>query len=424
LNATANEVIATISAIMKSRKLLFALLFVAFASLLVIAQENPVTIYAGTLLDGKGGVQHDVRITVQSGKIISIVPAKAKDHTSADYDLSRHTVMPGWIDTHVHIAWHFGPDGMLAQGKDSPEFAALAIAANAWKTLQAGFTTVQSLGSPQDKELRDAINRGEIPGPRILSALFPLADSRLTIDQIREHVRKVKADGADVLKIFASTSIRDGGGPTFNPEQLRAACDEARVQGLRAVVHAFSSVVTTVAESGCTTVEHGVLSGEDDWKAMAAHDTFFDPNVGLVFNNYLDNRSHFIGIGNYTEEGFTVMKDILPKMADLMKRAQKVKGLKIVFGTDAVAGAHGRNAEEFIYRVRDGNQDPLAAMTSAQSLAAESLSLADKIGSIAPGLQADIIALDGDPLKDITTVRRVVFVMKEGRVYRNDAIAH
>src|SRR5262249_13309767 len=141
-----------------------------------------------------------------------------------------------------------------------------------------------------------------------------------------------------------------------------------------------------------------------------------------VIHNYLDNKARFIGVGTYTEEGFVKMQEVLPVIAEMFKRALATKGLsqKIVFGTDAVAGAHGRNAEEFIDRVQAG-QDPLDAMVSSQSRAAESLGLQKEIGSIAPGLQADIIALDGDPLKDIAAVRRVVLVMKDGRVYRNDA---
>src|SRR5262249_17946039 len=120
-------------------------------------------------------------------------------------------------------------------------------------------------------------------------------------------------------------------------------------------------------------------------------------------------------------EGFAAMEKILPLNHDLVRRASKIPGLKIVFGTDAVAGAHGRNSEEFIDRVRDAAVVPMTAMVSANSLGAEAMGIADQIGAIAPGLQADIIALDGDPLKDITAVRRVVFVMKGGVVYKNVA---
>jgi imidazolonepropionase-like amidohydrolase len=144
----------------------------------------------------------------------------------------------------------------------------------------------------------------------------------------------------------------------------------------------------------------------------------YRPNF-LVLHNYLDNKAKFLGIGNYTEEGFDYMVKGVPMMADVLKRAV-AHHVKIVFGTDAVAGAHGRNAEEFIYRVRDGGQAPMDAIVGATSLAAESLRLQDQIGAIASGMQADIVAVAGDPLKDITAVRNVVFVMKGGRVFRNE----
>jgi imidazolonepropionase-like amidohydrolase len=140
--------------------------------------------------------------------------------------------------------------------------------------------------------------------------------------------------------------------------------------------------------------------------------------VGLVVQNYLENKARYLGIGNYTEEGFTIMARDLVEDIAACKTALATPGTKMVFSTDATAGAHGRNAEEFIGRVKDCGQDPMAALVSANSLAAQSLGMGDRIGSIAPGYEADIIALDGDPLTDITAVRRVVFVMKGGTVYR------
>jgi len=145
------------------------------------------------------------------------------------------------------------------------------------------------------------------------------------------------------------------------------------------------------------------------------------PQCGLVIENYMLNKEKYLGTEGYTAEGFTAMEKILPLDHEIVKQAMRTPGLKVVFGTDAVAGAHGRNAEEFVDRVRDCGVDPMAAMVSANSLGAEALGLGDQIGSIAPGLQADIIALDGDPLQDITAVRRVVFVMKGGVVYKNVA---
>ena len=135
-----------------------------------------------------------------------------------------------------------------------------------------------------------------------------------------------------------------------------------------------------------------------------------------MLHNYLDNKPKFLGIGNYTEEGFAYMEKAIPMMADVMKRAM-AHHVKIVLGTDAVAGAHGRNAEEFIYRVRDGGQPAMDAIVSGTSLAAEALGLQDKIGIIAEGMEADIVAVAGNPLDDITAVRRISFVMKGGRVY-------
>jgi imidazolonepropionase-like amidohydrolase len=395
------------------------MLLVLCAAAVAQAQQKTVVILAGTLLDGKGHALHNVRIVVEKGKIVRVEP-NGKTLARPTYDLSGMTVMPGWIDVHDHITWHFGPNGRVEDKSETPQQAALASAANAYATLMAGFTTIQSLGSPEDKELRSAIAGGTLPGPRILTALNPIEDAKLTPEQIREAVRKLKADGADVVKIFASRSIRQGGGQTLSDEQLQAACGEAKAQGLRSVVHAYRSAVRAAANAGCTEVEHGTYATQEDLDAMARNGTFFDPQVGLVIHNYLENKPKFLGVGSYTEEGFAKMQEVLPVIAEMFRNALATKNLKIVFGTDAVAGAHGRNAEEFIDRVRAGQQ-AMDALVAAQSRAAESLGLQNEIGTIAPGLQADIIAVDGDPVQDITAVRRVIFVMKSGRVYRNEA---
>jgi imidazolonepropionase-like amidohydrolase len=383
------------------------------------AQETPLVIRAGTLLDGRGHAAHNIQIVVQGGKILRL-GANETAPGALIYDLSHATVMPGWIDLHDHLVWHFGPNGRFEDKSETPAQGTLAGAANAYATLMAGFTTIQSVGSPEDKDLRAAIAGGSLPGPRCITSLEPIADARLTPEQIREIVRKRKGEGADLIKIFASKSIREGGGRTLSDEQLQAACGEASTQGLRTLVHAYGPAVGAAARAGCTEVEHGTFATQQDLDAMAAQGTYFDPQVGLVIHNYLDNKARFLGVGNYTEEGFAKMQEVLPLIADMFKHALATKNLKIVFGTDAVAGAHGRNAEEFIYRLQ-GGQDAMDALVAAQSRAAESLRLENEIGSIAPGMQADIIALDGDPLKDITAVRRVMFVMKGGKVYRNDA---
>jgi len=383
----------------------------------LIAQKR-IVIAASVVLDGNGRVLRNTRIVIEGSKIVAIDPKAGP----VDYDLRGLTVLPGWIDAHVHITWSFGKDGKNAGPGVATQEAAYSAATNAWVTLIAGFTTVQSVGSPNDVPLRDATAKGSIPGPRILTAIEPLTgrgERTGTPDEIRAYVRKQKEAGADLIKIFASQSIRQGGGMTLSQEQLNAACDEAKKQGLRTLVHAYKGAVRAATLAGCTEIEHGTMATDDDLKLMAAKGTYLDPQAGLVIENYLLNKEKFLGTPGYTEEGFAAMEKVLSLNHDLVQRAVKTPGLKIVFGTDALAGSHGRNAEEFIDRVRDCGMDPMAAMISANSLGAEALGMANQIGSIAPGLQADMIALDGDPLKDITAVRRVVFVMKGGIVYKN-----
>ena len=395
----------------------FASALFLLCSSLAMAQEEAIILRAGTVLDGKGGVRHNAAIVVQNGKIQKIEAAGG-----TGYDLRNMTVLPGLIDTHVHIAWHFGPDGRY-QPRDESQVAALGYTLeNAYVTLMAGFTTVQSVGSPIDGPARDAINRGVLPGPRILTALRPLSNPQLTPDQVHEYIRKVAADGADLIKIFASKSMRDGGGRTLSREQIEAACTEAKAHGLRTLVHVYDAeTIRDVSEAGCTTVEHGTLVSDEVLRLLAAHGTYFDPTIGLVTENYLANKNRYLGIGNYNEEGFASMQKNLPVGLAMFKRALATRNLKIVYGTDAVAGAHGRNIEGLMFRVQEGGQEPGAAIISATSLAAESLNLGDKIGAIAPGMEADIIAVEGDPLKDVTSLRRVAFVMKGGKIYKGAA---
>ena len=378
-----------------------------------------IVIAAETLFDGQGHVVHNTRLVIQGSKIVAI-NSKAGP---VDYDLRGLTVMPGWIDAHVHITWIFGKDGKNGGAGWTPEETKAQYANNARITLLAGFTTVQSVGSPADVPLRDAINRGELSGPRILTSAQPLTgqgEQTGTPDQIREFVRTQKAAGADLIKIFAAAGPTRTA-PTLSQAQLDAACGEAKTLGLRTLVHAYGPAVRMATLAGCSQIEHGVAATDDDLKLMASKGAYLDPQAGLVWENYLLNKSKFVGTPFYpaTLEGFASMEKLIPLYHDFVKQALKIPGLKIVFGTDALAGSHGRNAEEFIDRVRDCGIDPMAAMVSANSLGAQALGMANEIGSIAPGFQADIIALDGDPLKDITAVRRVAFVMKGGVVFKN-----
>jgi imidazolonepropionase-like amidohydrolase len=373
-----------------------------------------VSIRAARVLDGKGAQLANVSVEVRDG----MIGAVGQQSSPVTYELGDVTLMPGMIDVHVHIGYHFGKDGRAQNKGETPAEMALFAAENAWQTLINGFTTVQSAGALSDQELRDAVARGVLPGPRILSSLGSMSDRTGPPDQIREYVRKQKAAGADFIKVFASRSIREGGAKTMSDEQLQAACGEARAQGLRSMVHAHApDAIIAAARAGCTQVEHGAYANDEALREMAARGTYFDPNIGLVLQNYIENKARFLGIGNYNDEGFAFMEKAVPLNYTMFKRALAAK-VKMPMGTDAVAGAHGQNAREIIVRVREGGQDPMAAIVAATSLAAESMGLEGRIGTIAPGMQADLVAVDGNPLQDIDALRRVVFVMKGGIVYR------
>ncbi len=402
----------------------FAALFAFAAATPAAAQDATVVIHTSKLLDGKGATMSNADIVMVNGRITRVGPAAAVPKGAREIDLRGRTVLPGLIDVHSHLTWYFNRKGRYHTGGpngdgDTPIQSILAAAANAYATLMAGFTTIQSPGSPEDKDLRDWIASQGLPGPRILTSLNALTHG--SPDELRTLVQQRKAQGADFIKIFASASIRDGGKQSMTDEQLLAACREAKAQGLRTLVHAHSAEsVRATVNAGCDQVEHGIFVTQAELDLMAQKNVYFDPQCSLVFHNYLDNRAKYDGIGNYNAEGFAAMERAIPLAAEAIRKALATKGLKITYGTDAVAGAHGRNAEDLICRVKDAGESPMHAIVSATSVSAESLRLGDKIGAIAPGMEADIIATDGDPMTDITAMRRVSFVMKDGKVFRND----
>lgn len=378
------------------------------------AQDGTVVLRASRLLDGRGATLTDRDVVVRDGRITAIVPA-GRGQGDRVIDLRAYTVLPGLIDTHVHVGWHFGPDGRYQPRSEMPE-RVLYAAENAYRMVAAGFTTVQSLGGAEDGPLRDALERGALPGPRVITSLAQLSESTGGPAELRAAVAELAERGADVIKIFGSESIRTGGAPTLSQEQIDAACGEARARGLRAVVHAHGPESARRATlAGCTSVEHGALLDRATLELMAEHGTFYDPNIHLIFQNYFDNEARYIGIGSYSAGGFAQMRAAVPRALQAFRTALDVPGLKVVFGTDAVAGAHGRNAEELVYRVREGGQPAMAAIVSATSVSAESLGMGAEIGTLDVGFAADVIAVDGDPVRDIEAVQRVRFVMVRGR---------
>src|SRR5947209_9732305 len=191
-----------------------------------------VVLLTDRALDGRGGVLRNARIEITLGKITSIDTRESS--RNATIDLRGYTVLPGWIDTHVHLDSHFDRTGHIATRSEPQAEAALGMANNAWVTLMAGFTTVQSVGASSEAPLRDMIRDRGFPGPRVLTSLSPIqADTTVTTDSLRAMVRRRKEQGADLIKIFASKSERVGAGPTITEEQLRVLCDEAVSLGLR-----------------------------------------------------------------------------------------------------------------------------------------------------------------------------------------------
>lgn len=376
---------------------------------------GPVVLLADRALDGRGNELTDLRIEVAHGRIASL----RSPRNGPAIDLRGYTVLPGWIDTHVHLESHWDPSGRVVTEQEPPLEMGLGAAGAAWETLMAGFTTVQNAGDPADRALRDAIRDRAFPGPRILTSLaWVEPDSTATPEQLRALVRQRKADGADFVKIFASSSQRVGARPTLSESQLTVLCREARALGLRSMVHAYRSQVGAAARAGCDQVEHATYATQADLDAAARAGTFISPQVGLVVQNYIEHQARYLGTWNYTEEGMAIMLRDLPLDFEICRLAVATPGARVVFSTDATAGAHGRNAEEFLGRVEHCGQSTMEALVSASALAAEAVGLGDRIGTLAPGYEADLIALDGDPLTDPTAVRRVAFVMRGGVIYK------
>jgi imidazolonepropionase-like amidohydrolase len=400
-----------------SESVLWFILTALLGLLATRAQARPVRVHADTVLDGRGAVLRDTTLVIEGSRIVAL---ESGPTPAADYELGANTLMPGWIDTHVHLASHFNAAG---RGDPSVELQGeffLRVEGTAWTTLLAGFTTVRSVGAEEDKVVRDLIDRGVIPGPRVLTSLTPITDRSGSPEEIREKVRQLVAAGADVIKIFATRS-GNRGAQTMTDTQIQAACTEAKALGRRVAVHAFGDAGARVAIlAGATSIEHGTFLTDATLDLMVARGIYFDPNFANI-RAYLEHRSDYYA-RDFAPEDFAQMEKDEPVALDTLRRA-RAKKVKIVFGSDAVFGMHGRNAEEFIQRVQQGGEAPMDAIVSATSRAAESLGLQEKTGAIAVGLEADLVATAGNPLTDIKSVRRVVFVMRGGVVYKHVAPA-
>ena len=280
---------------------------------------------------------------------------------------------PGWIDTHVHLNWHFDDQHKSVSGGEPAEQAALFTAEDAWITLQGGFTTVQSARRGDRRTVvRDRINRGLLPGPRVLTSLRQITNRSGDPDALRALVRQTKQEGADVIKLFATSGLGAGGDQTMTDEQIQAVCGEAKAQGLRSVVHAIGDKGARASVlAGCTAIEHGPFVTDETLDLMAQRGTFFDPEPARA--PQLPRQPQRASPPSTRRRWRRSRRGSRRWPTRCGARARS--NVKIVFGTDAVAGSHGRNAEEFVYRVKEAGETPMDVLVSATSLSAESLGL-------------------------------------------------
>ena len=392
-------------------RLILTLVVSLFLSFPAIAQETALK--TRLAVDGRGNAIRDAVIVVRDGRIVSVQPNGRIPQGAREIDLTKFTLMPGLIDMHVHITAHFDESS-----RERPSIAAFWAADNARKYLESGFTTLRSLGASNlvDVDIRNAINSGLVPGPRLFVSGEPLDESVVKpaggVEPMRAHVRKQVAANVDVIKIFGSLSSRAGGGPTYTLEQLKAAVDEAHKAGKPVAVHAHAAeAVRRAILAGADTIEHGALMDDAVIDLLVQKDVVYVPNLYLA-EYYLANGQKF----HFTEEQLRYTRDFMKPRAEAFTSAV-TKGARIVFGTDAAAGMPGHTAPEFERRVALG-MSTKQAIAHATSTPAKALGMGDKIGDLKPGMFADIIAVEGNPLQDIKALGHVTFVMKEGTIYK------
>jgi len=422
----------------------FAVSILAALSLHAQAQSAPskVVVRAGHVLDVKSGkLLADQAIVIEGDKIVSIGPASGVQTPAGatTIDLSSSTVLPGLIDSHVHLTGDLKDVGYKSLGISLPR-ATLTGARNARVTLNAGFTTVRNVAAEgfSDVALRDAINDGDIPGPRMLVSGPPLgitgghcdnnllpADFHSTaegvadgVEAVQHKVRENIKYGADLIKICATGGVLSKGddpqASQFTLEEMKAIVADAHRLGRKVAAHAHGAQgILWATEAGVDSIEHGSYINDEAIAAMKQHGTYLVPTLYLG-DWFLENA-----------ESLHVPPDIIAKGKAVMPAARKnvahafASGVKVAFGTDAAVYPHGLNAREFAVMVKLG-LTPLQAIQAATINAADLLGWSDKVGAVEPGKWADLIAVDSDPLQDVTTLQHVKFVMKGGAVVRND----
>lgn len=410
---------------------------------LAIAQENVTAIRAGKLIDvDAGSVLINQVVLIRGEKIEAVGRDLAIPAGAQVIDLSNMTVLPGLIDCHTHLIGNANELDPLAELRHTSAERAFESIPNARKTLEAGFTTVRDVGTYRalvDLALRDAINRGDVVGPRMFAvgayitisggagALTGFApDITLPWDlrfgqadspyEVRKRVRELANLGVDWIKVLATGAVlthgSNPGAEEFTPEELNAAVDEAHKFGLKVAAHAHGAQgIKNAVRAGVASIEHGTLIDDEDIALMKQHGTY------LVADIYDEEFIQGEGKRNGMPKDFLEHDANLGQIQRENFRKAVKAGVKIAFGTDAGVYPHGQNARQFAYMVQYG-LTPMQAIQSATAWAADLLGKSDVLGSIRPRKYADIVAVEGDPLQNIRLLEQVQFVMKAGKVYK------
>lgn len=408
------------------------------------ASATPVLLRNARLVDGSGGpAKSGVDVLVTGGRIEAVGPGLAVPDGARVVDLGGRTLLPGFIDTHVHMTFMPAPSheaGVTRGVKWHESDQALRGAAHAWATLRAGFTTVRNVGGTfADRALRDAIAQGVVPGPRMLVAnhsigitgghcddtngLHPeIAPERSSwqsgtadgIDEVRKAVRYQVKHGADVIKLCATGGVMSQGDGVGNSQmtldELRAAVDEAHRADRRVAAHAHGNAgIRDAVQAGVDSIEHGSVLDGDTVAMMRKRGTYLVPT--LYVGSVVERRANE---GTLSPESAAKAKSIAPRMRESFKLAYK-GGVKIALGSDAGVFDHGENGREFTQLIEHG-MTPMDAIVAGTKAAADLLGLTD-VGLVRAGFRADLVVVDGDPLKTPKLLETPAFVMKSGVIH-------
>lgn len=425
---------------MKRASFLLAILLIC---LKINAQKT--YIWCGSLITGVDDVpKKNMTIVIEKNKIISVESGFAKPGTNDKaIDLKTRTVTPGWIDMHVHLEHETNPNRYLETFTLNPADYAFQSVKYSEITLMSGFTTVRDLGgSGVNISLRNAINKGYVKGPRVYTAGKAIATTgghadptngyRKDLmgdpgpkdgvangpDECRQAVRQRYKDGSDLIKITATGGVlsvaKSSSNPQFTEEEIKAIVETAKDYGFRVAVHAHGAEgMKRAIRAGVNSIEHGTYMDDEAIELFKKYGTWYVPTL-TAGSAVADSAKK---PGYYPELVTPKALEVGPKIKGTFAKAYKA-GVKIAFGTDAGVFQHGRNWLEFVYMI-DAGMTSMDAIKSATINAADLLGEKDKLGSIEAGKLADIIAVDGDPLKDPQVFGKVVFVMKDGVVYKH-----